>query len=278
MATFDSNMFYQLSEGRVDKVNTSLASELHASNGALSVTAKQDTRFQLTPTDGVKGRYIMRASNAGVAQHLSACFSPTEPAVSKTGICMQPAAPDDAQKWDISPFGDGTFRIMNVKNGSNYVLDVHPGNPPFMFAGETNGQGQPAQHWLFVIDRPINDGAWSTIYGGVSGDLPTHAACDSSLTPPVCIDNDPSANNFNKYDLTNVHRPRRLKRQLQRRPIRGRIGRYRYWSRPSGSRSRWRDLLRLATAATTNGTKLGRLEKDRRASIGADIASSLFRL
>ena len=70
---------------------------------------------------------------------------------------MQPAGGDDSQKWDIEPWGDGSYMFVDVKNGSGYRMDCHPGNPLFT-SFETTGTPEPAQHWLFSSLAAINGG------------------------------------------------------------------------------------------------------------------------
>lgn len=71
--------------------------------------------------------------------------------------------------WDIADWGDETLRFVNVANGTDYVLDVHPGNPVFLNDDiETDEESyQPAQHWLITSVDAINDGAYSTTFTSV---------------------------------------------------------------------------------------------------------------
>jgi hypothetical protein len=70
---------------------------------------------------------------------------------------MQPAGGDDSQKWDIEPWGGGSYMFVHVKNGSGYRMGCHPGNLLFT-SSETTGTPEPAQHWLFSSLAVINDG------------------------------------------------------------------------------------------------------------------------
>ena len=51
---------------------------------------------------------------------------------------MQPAGGDDNRKWNIEPWGDGSYMFVDVKNGSGYRVDCHLGNPLFT-SSETTG-------------------------------------------------------------------------------------------------------------------------------------------
>jgi len=75
---------------------------------------------------------------------------------------MQTASGDKSQLWQIEAWGDGTWRFVNVGNGSNYNMDCHPGDPMFMSSVTAAVPNQPAQHWEFSSLAEINDGAYST--------------------------------------------------------------------------------------------------------------------
>jgi Ricin-type beta-trefoil lectin domain-like len=165
MATFDPNAWYMVSEHRVDNVTDPLKSNLQGSADNLAVFGKTSQAWQFQPVDGVTGRYLLRTSTSGPLSQLSACFQANEIHPAKTGICLVRSTSDNAQKWDISSWGDGTYKMYNVANGTKYILDVHPGSPPFMNDQiESASVTQPAQHWILTSDRPVNDGAYSTIY------------------------------------------------------------------------------------------------------------------
>jgi hypothetical protein len=171
MADFDPNAWYLVSEARVDTASAPLRSNLQLTNGNLTVWPRVAQAWQFQPVDGVRGRYLMRLNTSGVTTQLSTCLKPDEVHPSRTGLCMLRSTADDAQKWEVAPWGDGTFKVANVANGTGYVLDVHPGNPPFMSSeieGVNGVPRQPAQHWIMASERVVNDGAYSTIYSNVS--------------------------------------------------------------------------------------------------------------
>lgn len=87
--------------------------------------------------------------------------------------CLRDSSVDNSQIWEISVW-NGTseeFKFVNVANGSNYVLDVHPTSNLFMNVNVEGSSGvaetQPAQHWVLSSISAVNDGAYSTIYSGV---------------------------------------------------------------------------------------------------------------
>jgi len=165
MATFDSNAWYAVSEHRVDNVSEPLNGNLQGSGDTLNVFAKNSQDWQLQPVDDVSGRYLLRTNTKGPTMQLSSCYKADEIHRNKTGVCLLGATSDDAQKWDITNWGDGTFKMTNVANGSGFVVDVHPGAALFMNDQiDTSSVVQPAQHWIFSSDKPVNDGAYSTIY------------------------------------------------------------------------------------------------------------------
>ena len=166
-ATFDPNTWYAISEHRVDNVTSNpLSGCLQFTGSNFNVFGRNDQDWQLQPVDGVAGRYMLRTNKKGPLTALAACHRGEEAHPNRTGICyVDGAAGDSAQKWDISNWGDGSFRLANVANGSGFVLDVHPGAAVFMNdLIENSGVPQPAQHWIFSSDKPVNDGAYSTVY------------------------------------------------------------------------------------------------------------------
>lgn len=73
----------------------------------------------------------------------------------------------DAQKWDVADWGNGTYRLVNVRNGSGRYLDVHPGSPAFMSSNTNTKVYQAAQHWLMTSAKRVDDGAYSTVFSDV---------------------------------------------------------------------------------------------------------------
>lgn len=169
-AEFDPNAWYHISEARVDEVDSRLSHTLQTTGDGLRVFPIVGQAWQMQPVDDEPGRYIMRLNSSGVGSHLAACHDPDEVAVSRTVACLQRAALHDSHKWYIEDWGDGGYKISNVANGTDTVLDVHPGSNLFLnplIEGENSDAEHPAQHWIFSSAREINDGAWSTIYAGV---------------------------------------------------------------------------------------------------------------
>ncbi|KAL0943710.1 transmembrane alpha-helix domain-containing protein [Colletotrichum truncatum] len=189
MADLDPNAWYRLSETRVDNSTGPFALNLQLRTGTgLRVHPISDGKaaWQFQPYGGVKGRYFMRLDQVGVKQQLAVCHDPTEPTSGNTVACMQDSATVDSQLWDVSDFGSGTFKFVNVGNGSSYVLDVHPNSNLFM-SSEIEGspsvaEKQPAQHWVMSSISAVNDGAYSTIYSSNVAVSTSSASLSSSST------------------------------------------------------------------------------------------------
>lgn len=158
MDVIDGNVWYQLTETRVD-FNSSLQ---QAGNGVVMAAAGPKTLefWQLFPIGS--GLYQIRNRNTGVNKQLATCYNAQEQDPSNTQPCLEPSSGDQSQLWNITQWGDGTFKFVNVGNGSNYNMDCHPGNPMFMASEIAAVPRQPAQHWEFSSLSQINDGAYST--------------------------------------------------------------------------------------------------------------------
>lgn len=162
MANLDPNVWYQVTESRVD-FNSS-----YQYNGAGLFFASRDTTkdagqyWQFQPAGD--GKWQIRNIASSINQQLSTCFVAKEVDDSKTQPCMSKSTSDDSQLWNIEPWGDNTYRFTNVGNGTGYNMDCHPGNPPFMSSATAALPLQPAQHWLFSSIRDVNDGTYSTTF------------------------------------------------------------------------------------------------------------------
>lgn len=167
---FDSNVWYHLTEQRVDDYDKKEFGAQFAENssGDLQVAGIEDQYWQFQPVDDKEGRYALRCSKTGVLKQLSVCYNKDEIANTKTQPCLADSNGNDEQKWDVADWGNNTFRFVNVKNGTDYVLDVHPGNPPFLSDDLRTNIPQPAQHWLATSVKNVDDGAYSTVFAEVS--------------------------------------------------------------------------------------------------------------
>ncbi|KAF7542529.1 hypothetical protein G7Z17_g11492 [Cylindrodendrum hubeiense] len=181
VVTLDSNVWYHVTEARVDdydKDNFTSSFQVEDDNG-VAVWGFVDHYWQFQPVkNGPAGRYALRCSRTGVFKQLSACYVEDEIDDSKTEPCMVASDGTKAQMWDIADWGNSTYRFINVKNGSDYVMDVHPGNPPFMSSDLRTNIPQPGRHWLMTSVRDVDDGAYSTTFTKV----PSATAADVTTT------------------------------------------------------------------------------------------------
>ncbi|OAA56500.1 hypothetical protein ISF_07568 [Cordyceps fumosorosea ARSEF 2679] len=182
----NSNVWYHVTEGRVDRAGRKFSSMLQvdSSTNSLKVWPVSEPphywQFQAVG-DSDQARYVVRNSRDGAAKQLSACRNETEPADGQTGLCMAAAnGADDAQVWRLDQWGadmvkDG-LRFVNVANGTRFWLDVHKGNPPFMNGSvvtgsddgkeaddEDDAKGEPSQHWYLTSAQAVNAIEYSTI-------------------------------------------------------------------------------------------------------------------
>jgi hypothetical protein len=162
-AKFDENVWYQISEGRVDVGGQPLAKNLvfFGPPDGLRVENNDKSWWQFLPVDDKENRYQMRTLKAGANFNLGVCFIKEEIHPAKTRLCMRPADKTaDDQKWEVFEWEDGTTgkRIINVSNGTDWYLDVHAGNPPFINDDIDTSVLKPAQRWLVssvsAVDEP----------------------------------------------------------------------------------------------------------------------------
>lgn len=119
MSTFHSNAWYQVTDSRVG-FNKSLQVEgidpFIAGRGGYEY-------WQLFPLDD--GNFQIHNRFLGVRKSLAACYNAAETDPTHTRPCLLPAVRDDTQKWSINPWGDGTYYLINIANGSGCHLDWH---------------------------------------------------------------------------------------------------------------------------------------------------------
>lgn len=171
-AVFDPNTWYQLSEARVDIGGKELKHNLVISDSPISfgVLPNDKNYWQFVPVDeDVENRWFMRSQKTGTNRHLATCWHPEEKHEAKTRLCIA-LADDDAenQMWESYKWDDGAegVRFINVKNGSDWWLDVHKGNPPFMNDDIDMDDYKPAQRWFVSSMSAVEEESF--IIGDVS--------------------------------------------------------------------------------------------------------------
>jgi hypothetical protein len=159
----DGNVWYAVTESRVN-----FSSSLQFTNNLIFATESSIVAeyWQFYKLDN--GHWAIRNKAAGIEKQLGTCYVANEIAPSKTQACMTGSQNVTSQEWTIdTSWNDGTYRIQNVGNGTNYNLDVHPGTPVFLSDDLAASPKQPAQHWMLSSKVDINDGAFSTAIGFV---------------------------------------------------------------------------------------------------------------
>ncbi|MBE7182729.1 MAG: hypothetical protein INR71_16235, partial [Terriglobus roseus] len=174
---FDTNTWYQLTETRVD---FSVSLQYQAPDKLVMATACSNCNqyWQVIPStfgsdEPNNGSFVLRNRATGVTSQLGVCYDESESDSSRTRPCMLDGGGGNLAgpftKWDITNWAsDGTQKLVNVGNGTDYHLDCHPGNPMFMSSTTAPNPKQPAQHWQFSSIGVINDVTYSTGIPAVS--------------------------------------------------------------------------------------------------------------
>jgi hypothetical protein len=162
--SIDPNVWYAITESRV---NFTSAMEWKDNGMSFQVVADINNQYwQFFKLDN--GNWNLRNQAGGTSKQFGAYFSASETAASKTRVGIVTASDSESQEWTIDEsWDDGTYRIQNVGNGTNYNLDVHVGTPIFMSDVLDAEPKQVAQHWMISSRRDINDDAYSTAFARV---------------------------------------------------------------------------------------------------------------
>ncbi|KAI9666666.1 MAG: hypothetical protein M1821_004602 [Bathelium mastoideum] len=177
MASFDSNMWYQMTE-----VHVGFGSVLTNWGGNVTGfqawnTSNEAQFWQIMTFQGDSSDYVFRNKAAGTLFALGVAFVPQEIDPSRTEPRLQTInSNNNGQKWHIGDFGNNTYYIANVGNGTSYHLDVHPGNPVYLSSQTSAEPYDPRQHWEFQSIMPIDDSQWS------QNGAATHAATSAVST------------------------------------------------------------------------------------------------
>ncbi|OLN82120.1 hypothetical protein CCHL11_07680 [Colletotrichum chlorophyti] len=174
MAELDPNVWYRLSKTRVNNGTGPFVLNFQPRDVGFRVhsTSESSAAWQFQPVGGIKGRYHIRLDQAGVKQQLGVCYDADEYASRSTVACMQDSSSiADSQIWEVSIWDGppGGYKLVNIANGSDYALDVHPLGTLFMNKVEDLMSGteqQLAQHWDITSIGTVDDGAYSTVFSG----------------------------------------------------------------------------------------------------------------
>lgn len=166
------NAWYHLSETRVDNyTKPHFGAMLQENDIGLFVygtSAKQYWQFQPL---GKPGHYAIRGSKSQINKQLSVCRITEEVDENRTRPCMQPPSGAREQRWFVFERANDTLGFYNIKNGTQFFLDVHPGSFVFLSSNIKTTVYQPAQHWVFTSHKAVDDGAYSTTFTDVSSGL-----------------------------------------------------------------------------------------------------------
>ncbi|KIW08321.1 hypothetical protein, variant [Verruconis gallopava] len=159
MTTFDGNTWWWITETRVN-----YTSALFWSSNSLhfSVNDTGDSGMYWQIYTLPNGNVQFRNKNSNTLKQLGTCYVADEVSSSKLQLCMEDSNAQNSQQWTISAWGDGTYKINNVANGTSLNADWHPGGPGFMSPNTNVTPIQPAQHWLFSSIGLVQDGLYST--------------------------------------------------------------------------------------------------------------------
>ncbi|KAI8711570.1 hypothetical protein NCS52_01420800 [Fusarium sp. LHS14.1] len=182
----DPNVWYQLTEAAVDDYEGDFVSSLQpvAQDDDLHVWPVkginafwQFVRLEASQCDPVlnplkiqqpigdtPGRYAIRCSKTTTQKQLSVCYRPGVKVENRrTHACLLDSDGTDTQHWDVASWGaNDTYRLINVKNGTDYYLDCVPNGPVFL---SPNHEGyQSRQHWLMTSVKDVDDAAYSTVF------------------------------------------------------------------------------------------------------------------
>ncbi|KAJ6446697.1 gelsolin repeat protein [Purpureocillium lavendulum] len=188
----DPNVWYHISEARVDDYKKKKFGGMLQSDdkGTFFVFASDKNQYyqflafprSKQPVDGKAGRFAIRASKTAINKQLGVCRVQAETDSSKTRPCMLSPDGSDVQKWDVANWGNDTYRLVNVANGTDYNLDVHPGAAVFLSSNIDTKVYQAAQHWLMTSAKPVNDGAYSTVFTDVPVSTITSAGTTKTIS------------------------------------------------------------------------------------------------
>ena len=162
MTTVDGNTWYWITEWRVNWTS----GFTYNGNGNLYFAAANNESLsngmQWQLYELPNRRFNFRARNSNTLKQLSVCYNTEEVSPSDTQPCMEESNAEERQQWTIEPWGDGSYKIQNVENGTALNLDWHPGGPGFMSPDTEITPIQPAQHWIFSSVGLVQDGLYST--------------------------------------------------------------------------------------------------------------------
>lgn len=165
-AVFDPNVWYQISERRVDSASEPLTHNLVYNDDppSFNVFPNDKNYWQFKPVEGkAENRWFLRSQKTGTDFHLGTCFKSKEENAAKTQLCLLHANSNAKdQIWETTKWNDGTggVRFINVGNGTDYYLDCHKGGPPFMNGDTDITKFKQAQRWLMSSVSAVEEASF----------------------------------------------------------------------------------------------------------------------
>jgi hypothetical protein len=164
MANFDPNQWYQLTVGNFPDFSMFGTSLYDHGVGAVFFTGTNLTipteKWQLFPYNS--SVYMLRSQDSGHNGYLAAAYSANETTPGGTLPQMRNyTLSDNSMFWQISPWGDGTFYLTNLENGTAWHLEVN--SNALMSLSSNFTMPQEGGAFSFKKISAINDSAFSTI-------------------------------------------------------------------------------------------------------------------
>ncbi|KAJ9667018.1 hypothetical protein H2201_002851 [Coniosporium apollinis] len=194
MANFLSNKWYELTLGNSDPRSMKSSEILYAENWTIGSvyfdtanTSSSLQQWQIFPTPGNASIYVLRSRSIGPEGYLSTAAGTTsddgENAGNTVPVMHKYTILDDSVFWIIDTWGDGTFRMSNLENGTEWHLQKNPwGLGTSMSMSSNVTAPQDGQRFRFRELADINDVAFSTIQIPPSTALANAATSATSAT------------------------------------------------------------------------------------------------
>lgn len=123
-------------------------------------TSLTEHQWQIFPFNS--SVYVMRTRGSGPLAFMSAQAALNETTPGHTIPSLRHyTITDDSRYWQISPWGDGTFYLTNLANGTAWHLTNKPTSLMAMSSNIT--APQDGQRFTFNALGAINDGKYSTV-------------------------------------------------------------------------------------------------------------------
>ena len=164
MANLDPNQWYQVTVKSGTGVSMGGSSLFDHGLGTVyfidTNTTLPTERWQFFPYNSTT--YTIRCQDTGPDGYLGTAYSANETTPGQTRPeMMNYTLTDSSMYWQITPWGDGTFYLINLANGTAWHLEV---NPDTLMAMNSNfTKPQDGGSFSFTKLAPINNSAYSTI-------------------------------------------------------------------------------------------------------------------